>query len=169
MYIYTRYQLDEKQPIGQRHVERSSSANSYRDISLLFPSALNGCACARTNREQASRAASRTRLTRARERTTTNALARSLARSSSAHGAWKVARHHDEPGRRNSRSPVKVAWLGSEMIAIAPQPGEFKRGSLPGVGRLPSIIPARIITVSLSGILLSKRSFRRRCPSPAPL
>lgn len=78
MYIYTRYQLDEKQPIGQRHVERSSSANSYRDISLLFPSALNGCACARTNREQASRAASRTRLTRARERTT---LTRSLARS----------------------------------------------------------------------------------------
>lgn len=75
IYIYTRYQLDEKQPIGQRHVERSSSANSYRDISLLFPSALNGCACARTNREQASRAASRTRLTRARERTT---LTRSL-------------------------------------------------------------------------------------------
>lgn len=91
MYIYTRYQLDEKQPIGQRHVERSSSANSYRDISLLFPSALNGCACARTNREQASRAASRTRLTRARERTTTNALARSLARHRrTVRGRWRV-------------------------------------------------------------------------------
>lgn len=44
------------------------------------------------------------------------------------------------------------------MIAIAPQPGEFKRlASWPAT----AIILTRIITVSLSGILLSKRSFRR--------
>lgn len=46
------------------------------------------------------------------------------------------------------------------MIAIAPQPGEFKR--LASWCRpATAIILTRIITVSLSGILLSKRSFRR--------
>lgn len=46
------------------------------------------------------------------------------------------------------------------MIAIAPQPGEFKR--LASWCRpVTAIILTRIITVSLSGILLSKRSFRR--------
>lgn len=47
------------------------------------------------------------------------------------------------------------------MIAIAPQPGEFS-GTLPGVNRLPACRDySRIIADSLSGKLLSKRSFRR--------
>lgn len=91
IYIYIHDRIDEKRPIGQSHVQRSCSANSYRNLpfsSLLV--ALNGCACARTNREQASRCnrtrcSSRTGLTRARTPL--------HARSSSAHGVWKVARH----------------------------------------------------------------------------
>lgn len=53
-HTYTRsYQLDEKQPIGQSHEEVLLRTATAIFPSLPFWSRFNGCACARTNREQA--------------------------------------------------------------------------------------------------------------------
>ena len=87
-------------------------------------------------------------------------------------GAEQTAPRVEGAASPTSQDVVTVGqqwkWLGSEMIAIAPQPGggrEFS-GTLPGVDRLPACRDCSpIIAVSLSGKLLSKRSFRHLPPS----
>lgn len=93
--IYIRsYQLDEKQPIRQSHVQRSSATATAIFPSLPFWSRFNGCACARTNREQASRSHALLLLTHRAHACARASLTRGRARRARASSDTRcVARH----------------------------------------------------------------------------